>query len=108
MRGLEIRSTYAAALLACTVHDVKGMPPSNFDAPFYKYEGTCFDAMIDAKAMGYQEYSEGVTDAPILFRSIPALTGAWNQGQSLRAVFEDCAQCSYCNDQTYLLCPIHG
>jgi len=62
----------------------------------------------DAQGLGYNDFCDGINDAPVIFRDTPELVRAWNAGRDMAEDGAAMAECPGCNDGTGNPCYLHG
>ncbi|WP_131444413.1 hypothetical protein [Parasulfuritortus cantonensis] len=97
MHGLDIRMRYAKARIAV---NVLGADPMD----------ELWDSVMEAETLGHHDYQAGLgrDDVPAMFKDERELREAWEGGWDEQDQMERIKECPYCNDPSFVFCPVHG
>lgn len=95
MRGLNIRSKYALAIVGMLVDSEEAGP-------------MLLEARTDAAALGRLDYASGIGEPPIMLANIADLVDAWAEGWCAAAELSEMHRCDGCNNDAGEPCRQHG
>lgn len=96
VRGLNIRALYAMSVVLMPIDEEKGCQMRA-------------DAIMDATAAGYHEYSdEQDPPVPLLLADVDELSTAWISGWNMAFEYAETARCEMCRKARGDPCRIHG